>query len=178
MIEQKPKKKIRLCPRLSFLFSNSACVCISLFILTQTQWLRCRPKIKPQISRYVVVSSQTWLNWSADEIKTDSSKHVPALCFYSMTEIEAAMPKRKPNPIIIHKKETKTFSKMSDFHRLSAEWYILSFGATVRRTAHVIVVVLANCVFMWSESDITLLVRIQVSSVYFRCVVWYTRLIT
>lgn len=109
------KSKIRLCPRLSFLFSNYACVCISLFILTQTQWLRCRPKIKPQISRYVVVSSQTWLNWSADEIKTDSSKHVPALCFYSMTEIETAMPKRKPNPIIIHKKETKHFRKWAIF---------------------------------------------------------------
>lgn len=113
---RKTKKKIRLCPRLSFfLFSNYACVWISLFILTQTQWLRCRPKIKPQISRYVVVSSQTWLNWSADEIKTDSSKHVPVLCFYSMTEIETVMPKRKPNPIIIHKKETKHFRKWAIF---------------------------------------------------------------
>lgn len=75
------------------------------------------------------------------------------------------------------------FRKWPIFTRPSAEWYIFEFWCWYlhrRRCCkrfHVIVVGRVRIVCLWRESDITLLVRISVefSSVYFRCVVWYTR---
>lgn len=70
------------------------------------------------------------------------------------------------------------FSYMSDSHRLFTEWYILSFVRS-NTVVGIVVVCIKFCVcerIKRATLDITLFVRAQFGSVYFRCVVYVIKL--
>lgn len=166
--------KIRLCPRSNLFTRNcvhgspwSLCewVLSALLKLTQTQWLRCRPKIKiPVLSARSVftwdmIKLISW--WSQNWIHSKTC----AICFYSMTKIETRWTQTNRSKHRFEEKK-KTIFENERFSPIIRRMIYFKFWCYCKRFMS-LCVVRARLVCLWRESDITLLVWIQFSSVQF-----------